>query len=81
MISYVGPLGIILTFRLVEEIFQHIRITKRDRLINERLYDKMDVDGSLIKTKAGDLKVGDIVKLVNERVPADVIILAAKYFN
>lgn len=78
MISYVGPLTIILTFRLVEEIFQHIRILRRDRLINERLYEKMDCEGSFLKIQAGDLKVGDIVKLVDERVPADVIILAAK---
>lgn len=78
MISYIGPLLVILVFRLVEEIFQHLRVQKRDRLINERLYDRLDPEGGVTKTQAGDLKVGDLIKLVNERVPADVIILAAK---
>ncbi len=30
-----------------------------------------------VETKAEDLKVGDVIKISNERVPADIIILSS----
>ena len=67
----------ILLFRFFEEIVQYIRVWRRDRQINGRLYDKKTKNG-FVKTRSGDLHVGDIIKLLDERVPADVIILSAK---
>lgn len=75
--SYIAPLLIILLFRFFEEIVQYIRVWRRDKQINGRMYDKM-VKSGFVKTKSGDLCVGDIIKLIDERVPADIIILAAK---
>jgi len=63
--------------RFLEESVQHYRIKKRDREINDTLYAKLDKKFVYKYTRAGELKVGDIIKIKDERVPADVIILSA----
>lgn len=72
------PLAIILLFRLIEEIAQQVKIYRRDKRINNQEYSKLKNDGTLEKIKAGAIKVGDVIKLTDNRVPADLIILASK---
>ena len=57
---------------------QQVRIYRRDRKINNELYSKLQSTGTFKRVKAGDLKIGDVIKLTDERVPADLIILASK---
>ena len=77
-ISYIFPLTIILIFRACEEIFQHFRILNRDKKINDRIYYILTEEDKFVEIKAKDLKVGDIIKIKGERVPADVFILASE---
>ena len=70
-------MAIILTLRFLEEIVQHYRIKKRDREVNDTLYARLDKKFVYKYTRSGDLKVGDIIKIKDERVPADILILTA----
>lgn len=62
----------------MEEIVQQAKIYRRDRRSNNEQYSKLRTDGSFARTRAGDIKVGDVIKLTDERVPADLLILASK---
>ena len=82
-ISYVLPLLAILFFRCLEELFQHLRISNRDKEANNTLYpvkSRVSQIGFLM-TKSEDLKVGDLIKIVDKLVPVDIIILASKLVN
>ena len=82
-ISYIFPLAVILLFRALEELFQHLRILNRDKEANNNLYPiktKLSQTGYLLR-KSKDIKVGDIIKIVDKLVPVDIIILASKFFN
>ena len=72
------PLAIILFFRLIEELAQQAKTYKRDRKLNNQEYARLRTDGSLTRVRAGDIRVGDVIKLSDDRVPADLIVLAAK---
>lgn len=73
------PLAIILILRFLEEIVQHYKIKKRDREINDKLYGRLEKKFVYKYTRAGELKVGDIIKIKDERIPADIIILSSTY--
>lgn len=68
----------ILFFRLVEEIAQQVKIYRRDKKINNEEYARLMPDGSFVQTRSGNLRVGDVIKITDDRVPADLIILASK---
>ena len=68
----------ILGFRGIEELFQEIRINKRDKELNNQTYQKYTASGQYVDINAANISVGDVIKINDERVPADVIILAAK---
>lgn len=57
---------------------QHYKTIKRDSQSNNKLYARLEKKFVYKFTKAGDLRVGDIIKIKDERVPADVLILSAK---
>lgn len=73
-------MAVILIFRLTEELMQEIRIKNRDKLVNNKIYQKF-VNGQYINISAKEIAVGDVIKIANERVPADVVILSARLFN
>lgn len=77
-ISYITPVAVILAFRLTEEIVQELRIKNRDKLINNKIYQRYVSDGQYENIKSSEIRVGDIIKIGDERVPADVVILSAK---
>ena len=82
-ISYIFPLLVILLFRALEELFQHLRIKNRDKESNSALYPiktKSTQTGFLLK-KSQDIKVGDVIKIIDNFVPVDIIVLASKFFN
>lgn len=79
MISYLTPLVVILSIRFFEEIFDEINRYKRDRKINLEEYLVFDEkQGDFEQKKSQDIREGDIIKIFNQRVPADVIILKSK---
>ena len=79
--SYMAPLAMILAFRAVEDLVSEFRIKKRDQLLNRKVYWKKGELGKWEEVKAEDIKVGDVIKINDERVPADVLILSARFFN
>lgn len=70
---------VILSIRFFEEIFDEINRYKRDRKINLEEYLVFDEkQGDFEQKKSQDIREGDIIKIFNQRVPADVIILKSK---
>lgn len=79
MISYLLPVSVILTIRLFEELIDEIRRFKRDRKLNREKYLIYDDKTQEFKEKLSqDIKEGDIVKIYNQRVPADMLILRSR---
>lgn len=78
MISYIAPLAIILALRFAEEAVQHIKTIERDSESNNKMYARLEKKFVYKFVRAGDLRVGDVIKIKDERVPADVLILSAK---
>lgn len=69
----------ILTIRLFEELIDEIRRFKRDRKLNREKYLIYDDKTQEFKEKLSqDIKEGDIVKIYNQRVPADMLILRSR---
>lgn len=79
MISYITPLAVILTIRFFEEILDEFNRYKRDRKINLEKYLIYNLEEKKFKEKLSqDVREGDIIKILNQRVPADIIILQSK---
>lgn len=75
------PLIVILSFRAIEELSQHIRILSRDRKINKKKYTKIVFKKGKVyhkKINSESIKVGDMIVISNERVPADIIIFSSQ---
>ena len=72
-------MSVILTIRLFEELIDEIRRFKRDRKLNRQKYlvfnDKTEEFEEILSQ---DIKEGDIVKIYNQRVPADMLILKSR---
>ena len=63
---------------MIEELINEYKIHSRDKLINNKEYSRLEREGGYVSVKASDIKVGDIIRITDERVPADVVILSAK---
>ena len=75
LFTYVAPLAIVLAITICKEAVDDYQRYIRDKEQNETEFNKVTYDG-LIKIKACDIKVGDIIQLEkNERVPADMVFL------
>ena len=77
-VSYLVPLLFILALRVIEEVVQSVIIMRRDSETNLSEYIKILPDGSESVICSGDIKVGDVLKLENVRVPADCVIVESK---
>ena len=79
LISYLIPLLVILTIRFFEEIYDEINRYKRDRKINLEKYEIYNSQTKkFCQKRSQDVREGDIIKIFNQRVPADVVILKSK---
>lgn len=79
MISYIIPLAVIVVVRFFEEFFDEINRYKRDKKINTEKFEVYNKSTDSFKQKqSSELREGDIIKIFNQRVPADVIILKSK---
>jgi phospholipid-translocating ATPase len=79
LISYLTPLVVIISIRFIEEILDEINRYKRDKKLNLEKYFIFDVKTNEFKEKKSqDVKEGDIIKIFNQRVPADIAILKSK---
>ena len=72
-------MSVILTIRLFEELIDEIRRFKRDRNLNRQKYLVYNVTTEEFDEKLSqDIREGDIVKIYNQRVPADMLILKSR---
>lgn len=73
------PLGIILTVRFIEMLVDEIGRYRRDRKLNLEAYQVYDrVSGRFRRALSQDVRQGDIIRIVDQRVPADIVILKSK---
>ena len=69
----------IIIVRFFEEIIDEINRYKRDKKLNFQEYQVYDRKSKNFKKKySQDIKEGDIIKIFNQRVPSDIIILQSK---
>ena len=75
MITYIGPIIIILGFSLAKELWDHFNTWKKDEEYNNEQFMVLR-KGRWIKLSSANIKVGDLVKLgKKQRVPADMVFL------
>lgn len=76
MFTYIAPLVFVLMVTIAKEEFDDIQRMRKDRELNEKTYEKLRRDGTFRKTASAYIKVGDIIKVMqNERIPADMVLL------
>ena len=76
LFCYVGPLAFVLTVSFVNEVIDDYKRYSRDKEMNYELFQVLNENGELLQTKAGNIKVGNVIKIeAGQRVPADVVIL------
>ena len=69
LITYFGPIAIILGLSLMKELWDHYKTIQKDGECNNEKFTKITSKGEeIIRSK--DIKVGDFLKLhKNERIP------------
>mmetsp|Transcript_20838 Transcript_20838/g.14948 ORF Transcript_20838/g.14948 Transcript_20838/m.14948 type:complete len:121 (-) Transcript_20838:2608-2970(-) len=84
MITFVGPLVLVLSLNMLKEACDDLKRRARDKQLNNETYDWLNPKGSdndpskrYKRVKAKNLKVGMIIKLEQgRRVPADMVLLS-----
>ena len=85
LFTYISPLGIVVGFSMLKELYDDIKRRIQDKKTNSTLIKTLFLSQdkkNLIKIdkKAAELQIGDIIELKKDnRVPADIIVL--KTFN
>ena len=65
--------------RFIEEVSDEIGRYKRDKKLNMEKHQVLNPETFKFETtRSENIKVGDIIKINNQRVPADLIILGSK---
>ena len=82
LFTYLSPLGIVIGFSMLKELYDDIKRRIQDKKTNSTLVTTLklsdEIQKNLIKIdkKAAELNIGDIIELKkNSRVPADIIVL------
>jgi phospholipid-translocating ATPase len=76
LFTYISPLALVLSITMTKELYDDVTRWIRDKEINNTLYTQVTPSG-LIRIKASNIKVGDILEIHHrERIPADIIILS-----
>ena len=69
LITYWGPIGVILTLSLFKELWDHYKIIKKDSTVNKESFTKLTMSGP-IPVCSKDIRAGDFIKLAkNQRIP------------
>jgi len=75
LITFYGPLSCVLAVTISKEAYDDIQRHKRDKEINNQIYQKLTKDG-LVDIPSSKIKVGDLIKInCNQRIPTDMVLL------
>ena len=81
LFTYVSPLCMVVFFSMFKELYDDIKRRIQDKKMNSALISTLTLNQQnwqvqIIKKKAADLQIGDIIELTKDtRVPADLIVL------
>ena len=76
MFTYIAPLAFVLIITLVKEAVDDIQRFRKDKTLNNKKYENIQLDGTWSMKESATLAVGDIIKVSqNERIPADCLLL------
>jgi len=74
LITYIGPLGLVIFLSLLKEIYDECKKASKDREFNSQKFTILQKEGE-VEVLSGSLKAGQIVKLIKDkRVPADCLL-------
>ena len=74
LITFYGPLSCVLAVTISKEAYDDIQRHKRDKEINNQIYQKLTKDG-LVDVPSSKIKVGDLIKInCNQRVSLFILI-------
>uniref|UniRef100_A0A0G4HI61 Uncharacterized protein n=1 Tax=Chromera velia CCMP2878 TaxID=1169474 RepID=A0A0G4HI61_9ALVE len=80
LITYLGPLFMVLSVTIIKEGTDDVKRGKRDKEVNTERYLRLLPSGRRESVPASELRVGDFVFVEKDRrVPADLIFLRAVY--
>lgn len=72
LITYFGPIAIILGLSLIKELWDHYKTLQKDSECNNEKFTKLSGAGEE-QVRSKDIKVGDFLKLhKNERIPVTI---------
>lgn len=75
LVSYVGPLSLVLVLTMLKEAYDDFERYKRDKEANSTKYFKL-TGNRREQVPSSKLKVGDIIEVhANQRIPADLVLL------
>lgn len=70
MITYFGPIVIVLGLSMVKELWDHFKTIKKDNQVNSELFVRIARDGTQSNVKSKDIKTGDIILMTkDQRIP------------
>lgn len=76
MFTYIAPLAFVLSITLMKEAWDDIQRYRKDKDINNTMYEYLQKNGTWHMKASSSVKVGDILKInQNQRFPADCILL------
>lgn len=79
IVTYVGPLGLVLFLSLSKEVADEFQRWRKDKMYNSEKFTRLSKRGARFVSSA-DIRVGDVIRLTrNTRVPADMVLLHTKY--
>ena len=74
LITYFGPIVIILGLSLIKELWDHYKTIQKDGECNNEKFTRLTVNGEQV-VRSKDIKVGDFLKLhKNERIPVPYLL-------
>jgi len=80
LITFYGPLSCVLAVTISKEAYDDIQRHKRDKEINNQIYQKLTKDG-LVDVPSSKIKVGDLIKInCNQRVSLFILIFISFFF-
>jgi len=76
LFTYIAPLAFVLTITMMKEAWDDFQRYRRDKDVNEKVYQRLTTNGEFENILSERIKVGNIIKVnQNERIPADLVLL------
>ena len=76
LFTYIAPLAFVLAITMFKEAWDDIQRYRKDKELNNTMYEYLHRDGTWRMKASRSVKVGDILKIYqNGRFPADCILL------